>query len=125
MSGKLDDQESRPERNQTRDLRALYIFLGFLLLGASFALVLFGDDLLNSSTSESDQDSSQTLLDQVSDLSEIAIGADVSNDSSGFIDVGDKAPNYTLLDLDEGSVSLTDFREQPVIINLWATWFDP
>jgi len=132
MSDKLDDQGSRPERNQTSDLRPLYIFLGFLLLGASLALVLFGGDLLNSSTSKSDEassqtleDSSQTLLDQVSDLSEIGIGADGSNDSSGFIDVGDEAPNYTLLDLDGRNISLADFRGQPVIMNLWATWCAP
>jgi peroxiredoxin len=125
MSGKLDDQGSGPERTRTLDLRPLYIFLGFLLLGASLALVLFGDDLLNSSTSESREDSSQTLLDQVSDLSEFGIGANGSNDSSGFIEVGDKAPNYTLLDLDERSVSLTDFRGHPVIMNLWATWCAP
>jgi cytochrome c biogenesis protein CcmG/thiol:disulfide interchange protein DsbE len=125
MSDKLDDQGSRPDRNQTSDFRPLYIFLGFLLLGASLALVLFGGNLLNSSTSKSDEASSQTLLDQVSDLSEIGIGADGSNDSSGFIDVGDEAPNYTLLDLDGRNISLADFRGQPVIMNLWATWCAP
>lgn len=125
MSGTLDDQDSRPERNQTPDLRPLYMFLGFLLLGASLALVLFSGDLLNSSTSKSDEESSQTLLDQVSDLSGVGIGANGSNDSSGSIDVGDNAPNYTLFDLDGRIVSLIEFRGQPVIMNLWATWCAP
>jgi len=34
-------------------------------------------------------------------------------------------PNFTLDDLDGRAVSLTDFRGQPVIVNLWATWCAP
>ena len=125
MSGKVDDQDSRPERTQTPDLRPLFIFFGFLLLGAALILVLFGGNLLNSSSSVSDDGSFQTILDQVNELSEVGIASIDSVASPGFIDVGDKAPNYTLLDLDGNRVSLSDFSGQPVIMNLWATWCAP
>jgi len=36
--------------------------------------------------------------------------------------VGEPAPDFQLSDLDGQSVSLSDFRGKPVLINFWATW---
>ncbi|MEN8173337.1 MAG: TlpA disulfide reductase family protein [Chloroflexota bacterium] len=35
------------------------------------------------------------------------------------------APNFTLENLDGGKVTLSDYRGQAVLINLWATWCPP
>jgi peroxiredoxin len=39
--------------------------------------------------------------------------------------VGDSAPAFTLKTLDGNSVSLSDFRGHPVVINFWASWCLP
>jgi thiol-disulfide isomerase/thioredoxin len=41
-------------------------------------------------------------------------------------DEGDgTAPDFTLVDLEGNSVSLSDYRGTPVMINFWATWCPP
>jgi len=39
--------------------------------------------------------------------------------------VGDTAPAFTLKTLDGNSVSLSDFKGHPVVINFWASWCPP
>jgi peroxiredoxin len=39
--------------------------------------------------------------------------------------VGDTAPAFTLKTLDGNSVSLSDFKGHPVVINFWASWCVP
>ena len=39
--------------------------------------------------------------------------------------VGGSAPDFRLENLDGQSVSLSDFRGKPVLINFWATWCKP
>ncbi len=36
--------------------------------------------------------------------------------------IGNVAPDFTLADPDGKSISLTDYRGKPVVINFWATW---
>lgn len=38
---------------------------------------------------------------------------------------GDTAPGFTLKTLDGDTVSLSDFRGHPVLINFWGTWCPP
>lgn len=38
---------------------------------------------------------------------------------------GQKAPNFTLVDLKGRKVSLSSFRGHPVIVDFWATWCPP
>ena len=38
---------------------------------------------------------------------------------------GALAPDFTLVNLESENVSLSDFKGQPVLINLWATWCGP
>jgi thiol-disulfide isomerase/thioredoxin len=41
-------------------------------------------------------------------------------------DEGDgTAPDFTLVDLEGNSVSLSDYRGTPVMVNFWATWCPP
>ena len=39
--------------------------------------------------------------------------------------IGKSAPSFRLTDIDGESISLSDFRGKPVLINFWATWCSP
>ncbi|WP_245833035.1 redoxin domain-containing protein [Oceanobacillus timonensis] len=41
------------------------------------------------------------------------------------VEIGDKAPDFTLETLDGESVQLSDFQGERVMINFWATWCPP
>jgi peroxiredoxin len=41
------------------------------------------------------------------------------------VDIGEKAPDFTLPALTQGSLSLHDFGRQVVVLNFWATWCPP
>ncbi|WP_042348687.1 peroxiredoxin family protein [Bacillus massiliigorillae] len=41
------------------------------------------------------------------------------------LEVGEKAPNFTLENLKGEKVSLSDYKGQTVIVNFWATWCPP
>jgi peroxiredoxin len=41
------------------------------------------------------------------------------------VDIGGRAPDFTLLTLTQGSLSLHDFGRQVVVLNFWATWCPP
>jgi peroxiredoxin len=41
------------------------------------------------------------------------------------VDIGERAPDFTLSGLSQGSVSLHDYPRQVVVLNFWATWCPP
>jgi peroxiredoxin len=41
------------------------------------------------------------------------------------VDIGERAPDFTLPTLSQGSLSLHDFGRQVVVLNFWATWCPP
>lgn len=54
---------------------------------------------------------------------EFTLGVDSSDDSSYSVNVGDKAPDFTLTTYDGKVVKLSDlYKEKPVIMQFWATW---
>lgn len=123
-------QPTGPDRSAKTRRNPVVIFVGFLLLGAALALLLFSGDLLNKNDTGGPviiNGSSTTVLDQVSELPALAGDSDQSAGSltGGALAVGDQAHDFTLSDLDGNLVRLGDFRGQPVIVNFWATWCAP
>jgi peroxiredoxin len=41
------------------------------------------------------------------------------------VDIGERAPDFTLPVLPQGSLSLHDFGRRVVVLNFWATWCPP
>jgi peroxiredoxin len=41
------------------------------------------------------------------------------------VDIGERAPDFTLPALTQGSLSLHDFGRHVVVLNFWATWCPP
>jgi len=113
--------------------RSLLIFFGFALLGAALALLFFGRDLFGAAGDQPAAIVGQAevtaaeggLLDQVSGLPAANLAGDAAADDDGILEVGDRAYDFTLDDLDGRPVSLSDFRGQPVVVNFWASWCAP
>jgi peroxiredoxin len=129
-----EETTTTPETNTGRN--PIIIFSGFLILGSALALLLFGGDLFSGTQNEGatvndtavlPADSPQTVLDQVIEFptSESVVAELPLTNPGGTLEIGDKAHNFTLLDLDGNPVSLDDFEGRPIIINFWATWCAP
>ena len=46
-------------------------------------------------------------------------------EATAGVNVGELAPDFTLIDLEGNQVSLSDFRGKTVFVNFWATWCPP
>jgi peroxiredoxin len=98
-----------------RASRTLLLIAGFLLLGAAAVLIVQGGRSRQTPAS---------ILESVPQLSAdrpemLDLGA------AEGLEVGSRAPGFTLSDLEGNEVSLAHLRGQPVIINFWATWCAP
>jgi peroxiredoxin len=104
-----------PQASSNRNI--LIVMGGFFLLGIALALLLFGGPLFDNFTAESSAD-----LPQIpSSREELNSGIPAAN----TLLAGDRAVEFTLLDLDGDEVSLSDYSGKPVVLNFWATWCAP
>lgn len=125
----LPDSLSASDDAKNLRRNPVFIFLGFFLVGAALAILVFGGDLFSYKQAGGPVivgGSTTTVLDQVSELPQLTYdGEQKPEESDGPVEVGDKAIDFTLDDLDGNRVNLTDFNGQPIIINFWATWCAP
>jgi peroxiredoxin len=97
--------------------RSPFLLLGgAILLGLAVALLIFGNGLFKQEDS---------VLQQIPEGAGEAKVAQLSPDSNSLLEVGDMARNFYLQNLEGDTVSLEDFRGQPVLVNFWATWCAP
>jgi thiol-disulfide isomerase/thioredoxin len=82
---------------------AILLLLAGLLLGSGLGWLVLGSVLLGDTAASSPEDGSG--------LAEPVPGA--------------PAPDFTLKTLDGSQLSLSQFRGQPVLINIWASWCPP
>jgi peroxiredoxin len=48
-----------------------------------------------------------------------------TGDKSGSLKTGSEPPPFTLADLDGGTVSLSNYKGKPVVINFWGSFCEP
>lgn len=53
------------------------------------------------------------------------VGTFVLGKNATAVEVGQPAPDFTLTDLDDKEVSLSDYKGQPVMLNFFASWCPP
>lgn len=106
---------AEPQASSNRNI--IIVMGGFFLLGIALALLLFGGPLFDNFAAEKPSD-----LPQIpSSREEQTSGIPVAN----TLIAGDRALDFTILDLAGNEVSLSDYSGRPVVLNFWATWCAP
>ena len=119
-SGFVPDE---PARASNSGRNAVMLFLGFLFLGASAGLLLFGNEIVGHMQSGNRTSSTLDELQPLQVQTPVVIG-DVQETRTA-LEIGDEAPNFTLPQLQGDAITLVDLRGQPVVLNFWATWCAP
>lgn len=119
MTELLDNIEQEEERSNGRN--PLLVIGGLTILGIALALLIFGGNLFGG---QEESERETAVLPQVPALDSTSGLARLAN-SDETLAVGNLAHDFQLQDLTGRSLSLSDFRGQPVIINFWATWCAP
>jgi cytochrome c biogenesis protein CcmG, thiol:disulfide interchange protein DsbE len=100
-----------------RGRNPLVVLVGFSLLGAALALLMFGGDVLNRAGAPPNSAQPEPFATSQPAIAPLS--------ARGGVAPGDEAPNFLLEDFDGMPVSLSEFRGRPVILNFWATWCAP
>lgn len=109
------------------NIRNLLLFIsGMGLLGLVAALLIFG----GFGTPSSVEDAADAVITDV-ELGSIEVDSSEVNgilspsDLAGAIQIGEVAPDFSLISATGEPLTLSDFQGQPVIVNFWATWCAP
>lgn len=98
----------------------LFLLAGFLLLSTAFALLIFGDSLFR----RPQPAPTESILQQIP-AADAPLTMPTIPSNSPLLDIGQPAYDFTLYNLNNEPVSLSDWHGRPVIINFWATWCAP
>lgn len=104
------------------------LFLVILLIAVMVGATIFynaysggGSNLIVSETTASlDTDTNAVSDDEKSTIDGETLAE--SDDEATAAENADEAPDFTLLDADGSSVSLSDYIGKPIVINFWASW---
>lgn len=116
--------------NKRRQRRASWL-LSSLIIGAVIGGFIFFATRPQSATDTNEPEtaaavlSTSTLATPFPIVSTVAAVEPSAQDVQFGVEVGQPAPNFTLMSLDGDEVSLADYQGQPVLINFWASWCPP
>jgi peroxiredoxin len=99
----------------------LLLVAGLFVLGLALALLLFGGRFFGNGSSTEDSAEFQ----KIPSLSGVNREGVPLPAKGAPLNVGDKAHDFSLPDLEGNEVALADFEGRPVIVNFWATWCPP
>ncbi|MFD2638417.1 TlpA family protein disulfide reductase [Piscibacillus salipiscarius] len=91
-----------------------YIILAVLIVMFGWAVY----DFVQSNETNQEQDDSGFMISSEPN-------AENTEESKVGLDIGSKAPDFELENLQGETVKLSDYRGQKVMINFWATWCPP
>ena len=101
----------------------LLLILGFVVLGIAAGLLLFGNTLFGGAGAA--PAGGGTNLQPVGEIGAAAIAINEIANADIGLEVGSRAPDFILNDLDGVPLQLSDLRGGPVVLNFWATWCAP
>ena len=105
----------------------LLIVGGFAVLGLAFTLIIFSGSLFGGGkdVDTAVSNPSSSILQQVPALESANTNTIQLPTGGGPLELGDLAYDFTLNDVNDNQVRLSDLAGRPVIINFWATWCAP
>lgn len=103
--------------------RVLLLVAGVGLLVLAVGLMLKGQHLFGRSEARDEAALQPIPAFNATTVSGVGVVAPGAN--ANLPQVGDPAPDFTLVDLDGNRVTMSELRGRPVILNFWATWCGP
>ena len=97
-----------------------------ILILVILTLAYYGYNSLNSASNLSNpntQNNTSSETDSETQDSEISDNPDDANNSDNADD--GKVPDFKVYDIDNNPVSLSEFENQAIVINFWASWCPP
>lgn len=94
-------------------------------LGLSVVVIVLSYPELGSRLRETSIPSDTSTTETVSSGANPSVFGPGSQQRVGNAQVGEPAPDFTLPTLEGDTVSLSDYRGRPVLMNFWATWCAP
>ena len=111
LGGKVENKPNQKSKNR-------------IVLLSSIVLVIFALALMFIQLRQNGLTTEGSIIESAdfaqSTASELSIP-----DGLGGLQVGDTAPDFTLLNRNGDPVSLSDYAGQPIMVNFWATWCAP
>ncbi len=113
---------NQPQPSGDGQLRSVLLLIaGVAVLVIALVLLFNNPDLFAGTTADD-----EPALEPIPAFNPTAeAGLAAADQNSPLPEVGDMAPDFTLLDLDGNAVTLSELRGRPVILNFWATWCPP
>lgn len=118
-----DQSNNQTEAQDNSAVRNILLFVsGMGVLGLVGAVLLFGGEIFNNNDGAAAVDVEFSSAEVEGGDANAILGPD---DIAGAVQVGQVAPDFTLIGVDGETYTLSDLQGQPVIINFWATWCAP